>query len=208
MTVPATPGPPLSPATLVGRHVRLVPLAPGHVDALAVAGSDPELWRLTVSDASTPERMRRYVDQALDEAAAGTALPFVTTLAADGTVVGSSRLANYAAAHRRIEIGWTWVARPWQRTAVNTEAKLLLLSHAFDTLGCRRVELKTDALNDRSRAAILRLGAREEGVLRQHTVTEQGRVRDTVYFGIVADEWPVVRRGLQARLARHGTPPG
>jgi RimJ/RimL family protein N-acetyltransferase len=114
--------------------------------------------------------------------------------------VGSTRLANVEPAHRRAEIGWTWVAAPWQRTAVNTEAKLLLLGHAFDAMGCQRVELKTDALNARSRAAIARLGAVEEGTLRHHMITESGRVRDTVYFSILAGEWPAVRAGLEARL--------
>ena len=196
-------GPPLAPVTLDGRHVRLVPLSHAHLDALAAVGLDPALWRLTVSDVRDRDGMRRWIEAALRDAAAGTALPFATTLASDGTVVGSTRLANWAPAHGRVEIGWTWVARAWQRSAVNTEAKLLLLAHAFDRLGCRRVELKTDALNERSRAAILRLGATEEGVLRQHTVTETGRVRDTVYFSVLAGEWPGVRAGLERRLEAH-----
>jgi RimJ/RimL family protein N-acetyltransferase len=201
---PATPGLPLTPVELAGRHVRLVPLAGSHVEPLAAVGLDGELWRWTTSHVATVDDMRRYVAQALAEAAAGAALPFATTLAADGTVVGSTRLANYAAAHRRIEIGWTWVARPWQRSAVNTEAKLLMLGHAFDVLGCRRVELKTDALNARSRAAILRVGAVEEGTLRRHMVTESGRVRDTVYFSVLAEEWPSARARLEERLAGGG----
>ena len=204
-TVPTTPGPPLGPVELAGHHVRLLPLTADHVAPLAAIGLDEELWRWTTSHVGTPADMRRYVDQALREERAGTALPFLTTLAADGTVVGSTRLANYATAHRRIEIGWTWVARPWQRTAVNTEAKYLMLRHAFERLGCTRIELKTDALNARSRAAILRLGAREEGTLRRHTVTESGRVRNTVYFSILDDEWPAVRAGLEARLAAGGS---
>ncbi len=200
-------GPPLAPVELAGREVRLLPLATGHVDALAAVGLDAALWRWTTTHVASRDDMRRYVEQALREAAAGTALPFVTTLAADGTVVGSTRLANYAPRDRRIEIGWTWIARPWQRSAVNTEAKLLMLRHAFDTLGCRRVELKTDALNARSRAAIGRLGAVEEGTLRQHMVTETGRVRDTVYFSILAAEWPTVRARLEARLQAGSAPP-
>jgi RimJ/RimL family protein N-acetyltransferase len=204
--VPVTPGPPLLPVELAGRHVRLLPLAIDHLDALAAVGLDPELWRWTTTHAETRDDLRRYVEQALREEREGMALPFVTTLAADGTVVGSTRLAAYAPAHRRIEIGWTWVARPWQRTAVNTEAKLLMLGHAFEALGCRRVELKTDALNARSRAAILRLGAREEGTLRRHLVTDRGRVRDSVYFGILAEEWPEVRARLTARLEGAGPP--
>ena len=196
--------PPLAPAVLAGRHVRLVPLALDHLDGLAAVGLDPELWRLTVSDVRDRAGMRRWIESALRDAAAGTALPFATTLAGDGTLVGSTRLANYAPAHRRIEIGWTWVAPAWQRSAVNTEAKLLMLAHAFDALGCIRVELKTDALNLRSRAAIARLGATEEGVLRRHTITETGRVRDTVYFSVLAEEWPAVRARLEARLRASG----
>lgn len=186
---------------LIGRFVRLEPLSLAHVPALCEVGLDPELWRVTTSHVATPEDMHRYVATALAERDAGTALPYAQVEAASGRVVGSTRLANWAPAHRRIEIGWTWLARPWQRTALNTEAKLLLMTHAFDVLGCQRVELKTDALNARSRAAILRLGAVEEGTLRRHAITEQGRTRDTVYFSVLADEWPRVRAGLEARLA-------
>ena len=191
---------PLAAVTLEGRRVRLVPLAEAHVPELCAVGLDPELWRLTVSRVASEADMRRYVAEALAARDCGTALPFATTLADGGRVVGSTRFANYAPAHRRIEIGWTWIARPWQRSAVNTEAKLLMLAHAFDVLGCARVELKTDALNTCSRAAILRLGAVEEGTLRRHTVTDSGRTRDTVYFSILAEEWPTVRARLAARL--------
>ena len=210
MTVatPATrpaPSAALHPVTLAGAHVRLVPLSLAQLPALCEVGLDPELWRLSVTTIATPDDMRGYVAQALEWQAAGTALPFATTLAADGTVVGSTRLANYAPIDRRVEIGWTWIGRPWQRTAVNTEAKLLLLRHAFETLGCFRVELKTDALNARSRAAILGIGATEEGVLRRHMITDGGRLRDSVYFSILDDEWPAVRERLRERLARHAT---
>jgi RimJ/RimL family protein N-acetyltransferase len=116
--------------------------------------------------------------------------------------VGSTRFGNIEPDHRRVEIGWTWIGRDWQRTAVNTETKLLMLTHAFETWGCVRVELKTDALNARSRAAILRIGAREEGTMRQHQVTESGRLRDTVYFSILDREWPEVKRGLEDKLRR------
>jgi RimJ/RimL family protein N-acetyltransferase len=200
------PGPAPYPATLAGAHVRLVPLSLEHLPALCAVGLDPELWRISVARVATPDDMRRYVEQALEAQAAGTALPFATTLAGDGTVVGSTRLANYAPADRRVEIGWTWIGRPWQRSAVNTEAKLLMLRHAFEALGCNRVELKTDALNARSRAAILGIGATEEGVLRHHMVTDTGRLRDSVYFSILRDEWPAVRERLQRRLARHSLP--
>jgi RimJ/RimL family protein N-acetyltransferase len=191
----------LQPIVLEGRHVRLVPMTPEHVPALWEAGRDPELWRLTVSQVHSPADMRAYVDAALRAQAAGTALPFVTTEAATGRVIGSTRFGNVDAANRRAEIGWTWLAPAWQRTAANTEAKYLMLRHAFESLGCVRVELKTDALNQRSRNAILRIGAREEGILRKHQFTEAGRVRDTVYFSIIDDEWPLAKARLEQRLA-------
>src|SRR5688572_1797363 len=175
----------LQPVTLHGRHVRLVPMSLDHVPALWEAGSDPELWRWTQSVLRSADDVQRYVETALAWQAAGTALPFVTTLAEDGRIVGSTRFANYEADNRKVEIGWTWIAAAWQRTSVNTEAKYLMLRHAFESLGCVRVELKTDALNAKSRAAIARLGAREEGILRSHLLTETGRRRDTAYYSIL-----------------------
>lgn len=197
----AGPGPVLEPVVLTGRVVRLVPLGTEHLDALLPVAADEELWRFTPTAASTPESLREYVATALAERDAGVALPFVTTELGTGRVVGSTRFAAYARAHRRIEIGWTWVGRSWQRTAVNTEAKLLMLTHAFETLGMRRVELKTDRLNEKSRNAILRLGATEEGTFRQHMLTAGGRIRDTVYFSILGGEWPRVRARLMEKLA-------
>ncbi|MBV9773232.1 MAG: GNAT family N-acetyltransferase [Gemmatimonadetes bacterium] len=190
------------PTTLAGRHVRLEPLSLAHVDALCEVGLDPELWRWTLTLIRTPEEMRDFVETALREQAAGVSLPFATVDAATGRVIGSTRFGNVSREHRRVEIGWTWVARPWQRTPANTEAKYLMLRHAFETLGCVRVELKTDALNARSRAAILRIGAREEGILRRHMISQGGRMRDTVYFSVLDDEWPGVRAALEAKLAR------
>jgi RimJ/RimL family protein N-acetyltransferase len=195
-------GPPLTPVILDGAHVRLAPLEPAHLDALCAAGLDPALWTLALARMTSHDDMRRYVDEALAERARGTALPFVQIERATGRIVGSTRLGSYDRRHRRVEIGWTWIARAWQRTPVNTEAKRLLLAHAFDQLHAMRVEFKVDALNERSRAAVRRLGAVEEGTLRRHMITDAGRVRDTVYFSIVADEWPAVRAGLDARLAR------
>lgn len=195
----------LEPIILEGRHVRLVPMTPEHVAALWEAGSDPALWRLTMSQPSSEDGMRDFVEAALHAQAAGTALPFVTTEAATGRVIGSTRFGNVEPAHRRAEIGWTWIGAPWQRTAVNTEAKYLMLRHAFETLGCVRVELKTDVLNERSRRAILRIGGREEGILRKHQITDGGRIRDTVYFSIIDDEWPVARARLE-RMLSHPPP--
>ncbi len=187
---------------LEGRLVRLEPLSLAHVDRLCEIGLDEELWRWTVAHVRTCEEMRAYVEAALEEQRQGRSLPFATVERASGLAVGSTRFGNIDLANRRIEIGWTWIARPWQRTAINTEAKYLMLRHAFETLGCLRVELKTDALNERSRRAMLRIGAREEGIFRKHGVTESGRVRDTASYSIVDDEWPAVQARLLGMLAR------
>jgi N-acetyltransferase len=188
------------PVELGGVHVRLEPLEMRHVPGLCAVGLEAELWRWATEPVRSAAEMRSYVRGALAAQAAGSALPFAVVLVADGTVVGSTRYGNIAVEHDRLEIGWTWYGLPWQRTAVNTESKLLLLRHAFDVLGAIRVELKTDALNARSRAAILRLGALAEGTLRSHMRTADGRRRDTVYFGMLRDEWPAVRQGLEERL--------
>ncbi len=199
------PGPGSAPTPwthplLEGDHVRLEPLTREHIPALVEIGLDPELWRWTTTRAETPEDMVRYVEAALAEAAAGRAFPFATVERSSRRVVGSTRFGVVDPGNRRVEIGWTWLARPWQRSAVNTEAKFLMLRHAFEAMGCIRVELKTDVLNQRSRTAILRLGAVEEGILRHHVIVEGGRIRDTVYYSILAGEWPGVKRRLEERL--------
>ncbi len=188
------------PVTLTGRVVRLEPLSLAHVDALCAVGLDPDIWRWTASRVETADDMRRSVATALDEQRRGVSLPFATIERQSGRVVGSTRFGNIEPRHRRVEIGWTWIGRPWQRTSINTEAKLLMLEHAFEALDSLRVELKTDALNERSRMAIRRLGAVEEGVLRQHLVTDTGRVRDTVYYSIIRSEWPDVKARLRSKL--------
>src|SRR5262249_55884783 len=134
----------------------------------------------------------------------GSALPFATVWRATGQVIGTTRFGNASAEHRRVEIGWTWLGRRWQRTGANTQAKYLMLRHAFDTLGCLRVEPKTSALNERSRAAIRRIGGREEGILRHHMVNEDGSLRDSVYYSILVEEWPDVRQRLEDMMAAHG----
>lgn len=192
------------PLTLEGSIVRLEPLAIEHVAALCEVGLDPELWRWTISDVRTPADMRRYVENALALRAGGTGYPFVTIERASGRVIGSTRYHAIEPAHRRVEIGYTFVARAWQRTALNSEAKYLMLRHAFESLGMHRVEFKTDVLNERSRKALLGIGATEEGVLRAHAVTESGRIRDTIYFSVLAPEWPSVKKALESRLARTG----
>jgi RimJ/RimL family protein N-acetyltransferase len=190
----------ISALTLTGAHVRLEPLGREHIAALTLIGLDPDLWQWTVSRVSTPEEMAVYVENALNEQALGHALPFATIDRASGTVVGSTRFGAIDRVNRRVEIGWTWIGRKWQRTAINTEAKYLMLRHAFDEMDCLRVELKTDALNTRSRDAIRRIGAVQEGTLRSHMITATGRVRDTVYYSILATEWPEVQTRLESRL--------
>ncbi len=191
----------LSPVVLEGADVRLEPLSESHHAGLSAAGLDPELWKLNISQVLDAEQMMRYIRTALSDQEKGTALPFATIEKATGTIVGSTRYMNIDAAHKRVEIGRTWVAPPRQRTAINTEAKYLMMRHAFETLGCNRVELKTDMLNTKSRNAILRIGARQEGVLRSHMVTWSGRLRDTVYFSVIAPEWPEVKANLEAKMA-------
>jgi N-acetyltransferase len=192
----------IEPVTLRGSVVALEPMRMDHVDALTRVGLDPELWRWIPSSVSSAEEMRGYVATALDEQRRGVSLPFVIIARGTEQVVGSTRYGNIDLANRRLEIGWTWVTATHQRTAVNTEAKLLLLTHAFERLQVNRVELKTDALNLKSRAAITRLGAIEEGTLRKHLVTSTGRIRDTVYFSIIDTEWPAVKRRLEVWLQR------
>ncbi len=149
----------------------------------------------------TPDDFHRLVDRAFEEQDRGESIVFATVDRSSGRVICSTRFMNIDRANRRVEIGSTWIAPAWQRTAVNTEAKYLMLRHAFEVWGCMRVELKTDALNQKSRSAILRIGAKEEGTLRRHLVTWTGRVRDTVYFSILDHEWPVVKTKLESRLA-------
>jgi RimJ/RimL family protein N-acetyltransferase len=193
----------ITPVTLEGRHERLEPLEKAHLAGLVEVGLDEELWRWIPVPVRTREEMAAYIETALKEQERGISLPFALVEQATGRAIGSTRYGNIDRTHHRVEIGWTWVARDWQRTAVNTEAKYLLLSHAFETLGCIRVELKTDSLNERSRAAILRIGAREEGIFRNHMITASGRIRHSVYFSIVDAEWPAVKARLETLLNSH-----
>ncbi len=190
----------VSPVTLEGQYVRLEPLAKAHMAGLAEVGLEEELWRWIPTRVRTREEMAAYIETALNEQEQGVALPFAIVEKATGRAIGSTRYGNIDRTHHRVEIGWTWVARERQRTAMNTEAKYLLLRHAFETLGCVRVELKTDSLNERSRAAILRIGALEEGTFRNHMITASGRIRHTVYFSIIDSEWPAVKARLKAKL--------
>jgi N-acetyltransferase len=186
---------------LAGRHVRLEPLSRAHVGDLAVAGADAEVWRwLRFPAPRDGDDMARIVASLLARAHAGELVPFAQVETAGGRAVGVTTYDDLALEDRRIEIGGTWLGRPWWRTAINTEAKLLLLEHAFETLGVNRVSLKTDHRNERSQAAIARLGAVREGVLRAHMLRPDGTVRDTVYFSILAAEWPAVKARLRERL--------
>lgn len=186
---------------LEGESVRLEPLATSHHTALCDVGLDDELWRWTTSVVRTRDDMTAYVANALELRAAHVAYPLAIVDRASGTVAGSTRFGNIDAANRRLEIGWTWLGRAWQRTALNTETKYLLMRAAFEHFDCMRVEFKTDVLNTTSRAALRRVGATEEGVLRRHMITATGRVRDTICFSIIADEWPAVSAALETRLA-------
>jgi N-acetyltransferase len=194
----------IQPVTLQGKFVRLEPLTRDHINVLCDVGlPDCEtLFRWFTVPVHTREDMEDFVETALVGQAKGNALPFATVDLASGRVVGSTRYGNIDKTNRRVEIGWTWVGLKWQRTGVNTEAKYLMLRHAFETLGWIRVELKTDALNTQSRTAIARLGATEEGIFRNHMITATGRIRDSVYFSIIDREWPQVKQNLEARLQR------
>jgi RimJ/RimL family protein N-acetyltransferase len=194
----------VKPVTLEGDRVRLEPMSLAHVEGLAAVGLDPELWRITATNITNRDDLAVYVRDALAAQKAGSALPFVTVLKAEDRVIGSTRFANYDGPSRRVEIGWTWLAAPWQRSGANIEAKLLMMTHAFEVLELNRVEFKTDAINDRSRTALLGIGAKEEGTLRSHMVLWNGRIRDSVYFSVIKDEWPEVKLRLQERLAKHG----
>ncbi|MFI7586406.1 GNAT family N-acetyltransferase [Spongisporangium articulatum] len=193
----------LQPVTLTGDLVRLEPLSHDHHDGLVQATRDGELWRLSYTSIPDPDGMRAEIDRRLGLLEAGTMLPF-TLLSAAGTVLGMTTFMNVDAVNRRVEIGSTWNRRSTQRTGTNTESKLLLLGHAFETLGCIAVEFRTHWLNQQSRAAIARLGAKQDGVLRQHQRMPDGSFRDTVVFSIIDSEWPAIRTELRRRLASHG----
>ena len=196
----------VEPVVLEGSFVRLEPLSLDHLAGLDAVGLDAEIWRWMPRLVQSPADMRSYVEDALAARELGTEMPFATMQRSSGRVVGSTRFMSIEPRHRRLEIGNTWLAPAWQRTQVNTEAKLLMLSHAFSVLGALRVEFKTDALNDKSRTALLGIGAAEEGILRSHMLTDSGRRRDSVYYSVLEGEWPRVRAHLEARLARLSHP--
>jgi N-acetyltransferase len=202
-TAAMIPGPiRVEPVVLEGEQLRLEPLSQSHHAELCEIGLVEELWRWIPKQILTPADMKEYIDLALTERANGVSMPFAQIERASGRAIGSTRYMNIDKAHRRLEIGATWIAPAWQRTAINTESKYLLLRHAFEDLGCMRVELKTDSLNEKSRAAILRIGAKQEGIFRNHMITSTGRVRHTVYFSVIDSEWPAIKAELERRLGR------
>jgi RimJ/RimL family protein N-acetyltransferase len=193
----------IAPLTLEGHGVRLEPLAPDHAPALAAAAADGRLWELWFAGVPEPGQTLAYVEQALAGQREGHMLPWAVRDLASGAIVGSTRYHDIVAAIDRLEIGYTWYARSRQRSHVNTACKQLLLAHAFETLGCAVVGLRTDNFNFASQRAIAALGAKKDGVIRHHALRRDGSVRDTVMFSILAPEWHDVRKHLEQRLARH-----
>ncbi len=191
------------PVTLAGRRVRMEPLdLERHFEGLVAIGLEPELWRWTQDECLTPEALRVYLERAMSEQREGRSLPFATVDLTRGRIAGCTRFGNIDRRNRRMEIGWTWVGKPFQRSHVNTEAKYLMMRHAFDDLGCVRVELKTNVLNEKSRNAMKRIGCVEEGVLRKHAVNVHGVWRDTIYYSVLDTEWPAVKRRLEGMMER------
>jgi RimJ/RimL family protein N-acetyltransferase len=191
------------PVTLEAHGVRLEPMSPAHGDGLAAAAADGRLWELWFTSVPEPAQTGAWVTAALAGQQAGHMLPWAVRDVAGGAVIGSTRYHDIVPAIDRVEIGYTWYAGRWQRTHVNTACKRLLLAHAFETLGCAVVGLRTDRFNVRSQRAIEALGARKDGILRHHQARRDGTVRDSVMYSILAAEWPDVRRHLDLRLARH-----
>ena len=195
----------LSPITLEGHGIRLEPLTLGHEADLSTAAADGELWNLWVTSVPKPEETKTYIETALSGYQAGHMLPWAVREMTTNTIVGSTRYHDVLANIDRVEIGYTWYAASWQRSHVNTTCKLLLLTHAFESLGCKVVGLRTDGFNFASQKAIEGLGARKDGVIRHHQARRDGTVRNTVMYSILLDEWTDVKRHLESRLIRHGS---
>jgi len=196
----------VAPVTLLGSRVRMEPLSlERHGEGLLAIALEPEIWRWTMPLMNDAADLKRYLEEALHEQAEGRALPFATMDVASGRVAGCTRFASVDPRNRRVEIGWTWIGLEFQRSHVNTEAKYLMLRHAFETLDCVRVEFKAHALNERSRRAMERMGAQYEGLLRKHMVRENGEWRDTVYYSILDREWPGVKARLEQLMRRDST---
>lgn len=195
----------IHPITLEGYGVRLEPLADEHREGLMAAAADGKLWELWFTSVPEPEQTHAYIAGALEGQQAGHMLPWAVRELTSGDIIGSTRYHDIVAAIDRVEIGYTWYGKRWQRSHINTSCKLLLLAHAFDTLGCKVVGLRTDNFNFASQRAIEALGAKKDGVLRHHLARRDGTVRDSVMYSILVNEWPAVKRHLESRLARRGT---
>ncbi len=193
----------LQPVTLEGLGVRLEPMGPAHADGLAEAAADGELWNLFFTFVPAPDEVTDYIEAALEGQAAGHMLPWVVRLADTGAVIGSTRYHDILPHVDRVEIGYTWYGASHQRTHVNTACKILLMTHAFETVGCGVVGLRTDGMNLRSQRAIEALGAKKDGVLRNHSLRRDGSVRDDVMYSVLLHEWPAIKRHLETRLWRH-----
>jgi RimJ/RimL family protein N-acetyltransferase len=193
----------ISPATLTGKLIRLEPMSVEHLDSLSKIAFDPNIWRyMLYGDIETRDDLRRWIEDILNRQAKGTDLAFTVIHLQDGCAAGCTRYLDIRQNHRSVEIGGTWYGAAYQRTGVNTEAKYLLMQHAFEALGCVRVQLKTDILNERSQRAIERLGAVREGVLRNHMVLPDGRLRHSVIYSVIASEWPGVKEKLEELMNR------
>ncbi|MEO8570784.1 MAG: GNAT family N-acetyltransferase [Chloroflexota bacterium] len=192
----------VEPVVLEGTRVRLEPLGPEHLADLLLVAFDPALWRWTIMGPQDEAGFQTWFATALANAEAGTERPFATIDRASGRAIGSSRILSIVPEHRRLEIGWTWVGVAFQRTGANREAKLLQLTHAFETLGANRVEFKTHAQNEPSRNALVGIGATFEGVFRNHMIVPDGSIRHSAYFSLIAEEWPAAKAALAARLSR------
>ena len=191
----------IEPVILEGEHVWLEPISMSHFDDLSKVAFDEDLWKWTLGKISNEQDLKNYIAEASEGNKNGIYLAFATIDKKSGRAVGSTRFGSLAPEYRRAEIGWTWIGRDFQRTSVNTEAKYLMLKHAFETWNCLRVYLQTDLLNERSQNAIARLGAIREGVMRKDKITSEGRVRDSVMFSILDDEWAKVKENLETKLS-------
>ena len=190
----------VTPLVLPGRRIRLEPIGLGHVDDLAVAGADPSIWALTIARPADRAGIEAWVRTAMANAAAGSELPFATVDIATGRAIGGTRFMSIVPDHRRLEIGWTWLGLDHQRTGANREAKLLQLTHAFEVLHANRVEFKTDARNEKSRTALLGIGATFEGIFRAHMIMPTGPLRESAWYSVVSTEWPEVKARLEGLL--------
>lgn len=190
----------VTPVTLEGRLVRLEPLAEAHLAGLAEVAFDPAIWRWTVARPTDVEALRDWLEAALRNRDSGLEVPFATIDQASGRPIGSTRFMSIVPEHRRLEIGWTWVAGPWQRRGANREAKYLQLRHAFEVLGANRVEFKTDSRNEKANPALRAIGATFEGTFRNHMVMPEGRLRHSNYYSVVVEEWPAVREALERSI--------